>query len=251
MSVSSYAQSADDATTELARGHAETGGRYYQLGRYDDAAREFRTAYELSRSPELLFNLARALENAGRDREALDAYGRFEAAGSPGIDPATLRARVEALRARAARTPAPTVPTAPIAPAPTPTPVAPPAPVAPPSPVERAAAPRGLALPITLLGAGGALLVTGLALGLTVSSTYADLEARCAGRVCGPDLQPGADAASSRAVVGDVLGGLGLAAIAAGVVVLLLPRSSADARAPRVGLACASGGCAGRLAVTF
>ncbi|MDO9021591.1 MAG: hypothetical protein Q8S73_23770 [Deltaproteobacteria bacterium] len=245
MSVASYAQSSGDPTDEIARSHTENGGRYYQLRRYADAAREFQAAYELSRRPELLFNLARALENAQRDREALDAYERFAASGAPGIDPVDLRARVEALRARLAPAPVratpPVTPRAPVAAAPAPSPLR----------VERPAAPRSLALPITLLSAGGALLVTGLALGLTVSSTHSDLEARCAGRVCDPVLQADADAGSTRALAGDVLGGVGLAAIAAGVIVLLLPRASADARAPRVGFGCAGGGCAGRVAVSF
>ncbi len=99
---------------EIARSHMENGGRYYQLGRYGDAAREFQAAYELlsrrRQRPELLFNLGRALENAGRDREAFDAYERFEAAGSPGIDPATLRSRIEAPSGRASREPPPRSP---------------------------------------------------------------------------------------------------------------------------------------------
>lgn len=244
VSVTSYAQSPGATTDEIARSHTENGGRYYQLGRYADAAREFQAAYDLSQRPELLFNLGRALENGGRDREALDAYERFEAAGSPGIDPASLRSRIEAVRARLPRAAAPVAPTVTLRP---PTPVTP----TPPPRVERPAASRSLALPITLLSAGGALLLTGLALGLTVSSTYSDLSDRCSGRVCDPALQGDADAASTRAVVGDVLGGVGLAAIAAGVVVLLLPRSSAEARAPRVGFACTASGCAGRVALSF
>ena len=245
-SAAARAQSSGDPTAQIARSHTENGGRYFQLGRFGDAAREFQAAYDLSRRPELLFNLARALEAGGRDREAIDAYERFDTAGSPGVERATLHARIEALRARLPQTPAPTAPTIPVVSAPLPT-----GPVAPSPPVAPAAPARSLALPVTLLGAGGALLVTGLALGLTVSSTHADLEARCTGRVCDPALQADADAASTRAVVADVLGGVGLAAIAAGVVVLLLPRAHADARAPRVGFACLSGGCAGRVAITF
>lgn len=245
MSASSSAQSSGLATDEIARSHAENGGRYFQLGRYADAAREFQAAYELSLRPELLFNLARALENAGRDGEALAAYERFEAVGSPGIDPVNLRPRIEALRARLRTTAsiAPVVtrrPPTPIAPTPVPRPR-----------VERPADSRSLALPVTLLGAGGALLLTGLALGITVSSTYSDLEARCTGHVCDPSLQGDADAASTRAVIADVLGGAGLAAIATGVVVLLLPRASSDSRSPRVGFACTGAGCSGRVAITF
>jgi hypothetical protein len=240
-SLVAHAQPSSSATDAIARNHIENGGRYYQLGRFADAAREFRAAYELSRRAELLFNLARALEDSDQDREALDAYERFEAAGAPGIDRATLHARIDPLRARLARVAAP------------PTPVAPVAPVAAILPPRETPPPpsRSIALPVALLGAGGALVVTGLALGLTVSSTYADLQSRCTGGVCDPSLQSVADAASTRGVVGDVLGGVGLAAVVTGVVLLLVPQRSAATPGPRVGLACSGEGCFGRVAASF
>lgn len=239
-SVVAHAQPASSATDAIARNHIENGGRYYQLGRFADAAREFRSAYELSRRAELLFNLARALEDSDQDREALDAYERFEAAGAPGIDRPTLHARIDPLRARLARVAAPPTPVAPVTPVAV---IVPPRETPPPS--------RSLALPVALLGAGGALVVTGLALGLTVSSTYADLQSRCAGGVCDPSLRSVADAASTRGVVGDVLGGVGLAAVVTGVVLLLVPQRSAATPAPRVGLACSGEGCFGRVAASF
>ena len=259
MSLPTFAQSSGDATNHSARRHLENGGRYYHLRRYNDAAREFQAAYDLSRRPELLFNLGRALESGGRDREALDAYERFAAVGSPGIDPATLRDRIAALHVRVPTATTPTTPIAPIAPIAPTLPIAPTvavrAPTAvtrtPASPLDRPAPSRNIALPVALISAGGAFILTGLALGLTVSSTYSNLEARCPGRVCDPALQSDANAASTRAVVGDVLGGLGLAALVAGVVVWLLPRSHSDSRAPRVGLACTGDGCVGHVAVAF
>lgn len=244
LTATSYAQPSGSPTAEIARNHIENGGRYYQLRRFGDAAREFQAAWELTQRPQLLFNLAHALEDAGRDREALDAYQRFESAGAPGVDRASLRARIEALSARLSRSSTP--------PAPPPLPsvtAEPPRVIQPPPPPPPPPPPRSLALPVTLFSAGGALLVTGLALGLTVSSTWSDLNERCLNRVCDPSLRGDASAAETRATVADVLGGAGIAAIAAGVVVLLLPQPQATA--PRVGLMCTGDGCAGRVAVAF
>lgn len=242
--AAAHAQPSANPTAEIARNHIQNGGRYYQLGRFAEAAREFQSAWELTRRPELLFNLAHALEGAGRDREALDAYERFDASGASGVDRQSLLAHMAALRTRLSH--AATATATATAPQPTPTRVTPEPPrvIQPPPP-----APRSLALPVTLLSAGGAFLVTGLALGLTVSSTWSDLNARCQNRICDPSLQSDASAAEMRATVADVLGGVGLAALAAGVVVLLLPHPQASA--PRVGLMCTGEGCAGRLAIAF
>ncbi len=249
--ATSHAQPSSTSTAEIARNHIQNGGRYYQLRRFAEAAREFQAAWELTRRPELLFNLAHALEDAGRDREALDAYERFDASGASGVDRQSLLAHMASLRTRLARsatatttaTATATATTTTNTPPPRVTPE-PPRVLQPPPP-----APRSLALPVTLLSAGGALLVTGLALGLTVSSTWSDLNARCQNRVCDPSLQSDASGAEMRATVADVLGGVGVAAIAAGVVVLLLPQPQASA--PRVGLMCTGDGCAGRLAIAF
>lgn len=239
--ATSHAQPSSTSTAEIARNHIQNGGRYYQLRRFAEAAREFQAAWELTRRPEVLFNLGHALEDAGRDREALDAYERFDASGASGVDRQSLLAHMASLRTRLARTATATTTTTTPPPRVTPEPPR----VLPPPPP----APRSLALPVTLLSAGGALLVTGLALGLTVSSTWSDLNARCQNRVCDPSLQSDASGAEMRATVADVLGGVGVAAIAAGVVVLLLPQPQASA--PRVGLMCTGDGCAGRLAIAF
>ncbi len=256
--------------TAIARSHLENGARYYSIGRYVEAAREFRAAYDLSHRAEVLFNLARALEDGGQDADALDASERFEAAGAPGVEPTTIRTRIAVVRARVSaaratdtRTSATTNATATSAPphaATTPdtthtttsasasnasTPVA----IA---PVRRAPAPtprRDYTVPVVLFSAGGAMLVTGLALGLTARSTWRELEAACPGHVCDPSREADARSAATRGTVGDVLGGVGLATIAAGVVVIAV--TGAREEAPRVGVACTSEGCAGRVSVAF
>jgi tetratricopeptide (TPR) repeat protein len=84
----------------IARNHFELGNNYFQISRYEDAAREFQAAYDITHQNELLFNIGRALEAAGNVQGALDAYQRFLDAGAPGFDRDTLRARMETLRQR-------------------------------------------------------------------------------------------------------------------------------------------------------
>lgn len=62
------AQSPDD---ERARVHFVAGNAYFEAEQWDDAAREFEQAHELSGRPEMLINLSRAHERGGRLREAI------------------------------------------------------------------------------------------------------------------------------------------------------------------------------------
>lgn len=56
---------------ERARSHFAAGESHYAAQRFGDAAREFALAYELSRRPEMLVNLARAHERDGALRAAI------------------------------------------------------------------------------------------------------------------------------------------------------------------------------------
>ena len=53
-----------------AREHFKRGRAYHDLGQYQDAAREYLAAYELSNKPKLLFNVAQAYWSAGDKRES-------------------------------------------------------------------------------------------------------------------------------------------------------------------------------------
>ena len=87
-------------TDRIAANHFANGNSYFQVSRYEDAAREFQHAYDISHQPELLFNIGRAWESAGNIQASLDAYQRFDEAGSPGFDREILHARMETLRGR-------------------------------------------------------------------------------------------------------------------------------------------------------
>lgn len=87
---------------DIARRHFELGNEYFQVSRYEDAAREFQQAYEISHQGELLFNMARAQEAAGNIPAALETYQRYDDAGSPGFSRDVLHTRMDTLRQRLA-----------------------------------------------------------------------------------------------------------------------------------------------------
>jgi tetratricopeptide (TPR) repeat protein len=62
---------------DAAQRHFERGEALYVQGRYDEAIEELTHAYELSRAPELLFNIAQAHRMAGRCREAVIGYETY------------------------------------------------------------------------------------------------------------------------------------------------------------------------------
>jgi tetratricopeptide (TPR) repeat protein len=90
-----------EAELAEARHSFDVGTRAYDAGEYATAAAEFREAYELTRHPDLLYNVYLAEERAGRIAEARDALERHLADAT--IDPehrALLERRLTRLRAR-------------------------------------------------------------------------------------------------------------------------------------------------------
>jgi hypothetical protein len=65
------------SATEQARQHYEIGTQQYDLGHWDDAIREFETAYELRPDPSFLYNLAQAYRRKGDLKRALDLYKNY------------------------------------------------------------------------------------------------------------------------------------------------------------------------------
>lgn len=67
----------DDSATEQARQHYEIGSQQYDLGHWDEAIREYETAYELRPDPSFLYNLAQAYRRKGDNKRALDLYRNY------------------------------------------------------------------------------------------------------------------------------------------------------------------------------
>src|SRR5260221_8216145 len=74
---------ADAQKTDDRRAHDlfVKGDAAYAEARYEDALASFREAYELSGRPQLLFNIANALERLGKLPEAVDNLGKDLAKG--------------------------------------------------------------------------------------------------------------------------------------------------------------------------
>jgi tetratricopeptide (TPR) repeat protein len=66
---------AEDTIT--AREHYQKGTSFYDLGRYQDAIKEFEAAYEIKNDPALLYNLAQSHRLAGNSDQALHFYRTY------------------------------------------------------------------------------------------------------------------------------------------------------------------------------
>jgi tetratricopeptide (TPR) repeat protein len=85
-----------------ARVHFEAGRNHFEVGAYEEAAREFAAAHELSGRPELLYNMYLAHERAGNVEAAAHHLERYLHEVSVPEDVATaLHRRLENLQARA------------------------------------------------------------------------------------------------------------------------------------------------------
>jgi tetratricopeptide (TPR) repeat protein len=87
------------ADDQRARDLFVKGDAAYAEARYEDALASFQQAYDLSGRPQLLFNIANALERLGRIREAVDALERYLAAGKV-KDQQVVQARLANLKKR-------------------------------------------------------------------------------------------------------------------------------------------------------
>jgi tetratricopeptide (TPR) repeat protein len=201
------------------------GDRMYEEGKYEEAVEAFEKAYQLSRRPELLFNLANAYERLGQYEEALRAL-RDYAPAAPKDDRERIAARLKTLeeraeerRSRAEKEKAVATP----APAPAPAETKP----SEPAPEEPASKPPILAY--TLLGVGAVGVGVGVFFGVQAMGAKSDAEEQCggaSGNFCRASAQGSIDDASSRALIADIAFAAGAVAAGAGVVLLLTHRGS-------------------------
>ena len=95
------AQAADDGDGE-ARTHFEAAQAHFETGSYEDAIREFEAAYRLSKRAALLYNVYLCHERLGNLDAAIDHLARYLELDPETANAASLRIRLEKLRARAA-----------------------------------------------------------------------------------------------------------------------------------------------------
>lgn len=76
-------------TDNLCKGHYDEARKAYKDKRYDEAYKEYKSAYERRQAPWLLINVGRCLQRLGRNKEALDFYQRYSKA-DPNPKPETV-----------------------------------------------------------------------------------------------------------------------------------------------------------------
>jgi tetratricopeptide (TPR) repeat protein len=185
---------------EIARAEelAETARRLYGEGDFAGAVAAYRQAYDVAPTGALLYNIAYIYDRE-LDLPAVAAEYYRRTLESPDVDPGLMRratSRLEALRG--ART----------------------APALPPPVVPPPSSPSAREIGGWVgVGAGSALFLTGLTLGLVANDRHGDFESS-RDPATRRDLR---DEGRAMAISGDVLMAVGLAGAVAGTVLLLLP----------------------------
>ncbi len=199
-----------DEQVQRARSHFMAGSAYYEDGRYEDAAREFREAYRITAHPDVLYNLAQSYDRLDRRQEAVDAYRGYLEGSEDAPDRGRVERRIgeiEELIAAAERESGPPV-------------SAEPTPAGPAQPSEEGGV--GL-LPWIALGVAGAMAVGAAVTGAMALSIHEDLEDDCdASKVCPPDRRDDIDTGSALAIWSTVLTVGAALAAGAGVTLLVL-----------------------------
>jgi hypothetical protein len=210
-SPQAHAQSTSD---DLARRHFESGVAYLEESDYDSAITAFQKAYDLSRRPEILLNLATVHERKSDLGSAIAALRAYSDAEPEGEHVTTVRLRIQNLEKRLQeRSPAPAEATP--VPPPSPANVEPAVSATPPPPAPR---PQPNRMPAFIsLGVGGLMGGGALATGIIAKAKYDDAEETC-GPTCRDD-----QLSSSRtfAVTSTVLTGAAVLGVGLGVVLLL------------------------------
>lgn len=185
----------------------------YDEGRYEAALTHFTGAFELSERPELLYNIAQCYDRLRRDDEAITAFERYLATEPDADRRAAVEARLNALRAARDSRQAPQAPSEPAAGDAEPVTV---------TAAATTEADRGwLSAPTVTLGAGVVLGVTGGVLMLLGKQLGDEVEQAPVGS-SRAKLQNDLDSAEQQWVLGQVVLGVGVAAMAGGLVWLLV-----------------------------
>lgn len=221
----------------------DLGRRYYDNGRFSDAAQEFQRAYALHPVPDLLYNLYLAYRDAGEDAPAADALRRYLADLPEGEHRAQLEARLATLERRlASPTPADdseaasaTEPTATSADEPTVQ-----APPQPPASSSHALDP----VPWVIVGVGGVMLAASIATGVLALDDRSTLASQCsAAGACDASLATVRDRGQTLSIATDVLWPAGAVVAGIGLVLGILDLTRGDPEVPTVTAMCTGTGC--------
>lgn len=242
---SALAQSTSD---DLARRHFESGAAYLEESDYDNALQAFQKAYDLSKRPEILLNIATVHERKAELGPAVDALNQYLSVVPPGDEHLdAVKLRIQNLQKRmgdekadtSGASAAPSAGPSGVAPAsPTPPPASAPAPAQPPaaqpSPKHASRLPAFIALSIGGLAAGGAVVT-----GIIAKADYDESKSSCSPACTDSQLSSG----RTMALTSTLLAGAAIVGVGVGVTLLLT--SGADPAqmsfAPRLRLGAAPG----------
>lgn len=98
-SVQAQSSQSRDAQIAEAKDAFAVGTRAYADGEFETALASFRRAYELTGSPDLLYNIAAVSDRMRRDEDALGAYEGYLEARPESADREHVEGRIEVLRA--------------------------------------------------------------------------------------------------------------------------------------------------------
>ena len=237
---------------EMARRHFESGVAYLEESDYENSLKAFEKAYELSKRPAILLNIATVQERRGNIAGAVEALKKYVEAEPTGQHVETTKLRIQNLEKRLAEQQASAPPPS-QEPPPEPEPKTEPPPPPPPQPAPppRAEPPPPNRLPAYIaLGVGGLLAGGAVVTGVMASSEHSELKDSCA-----PNCTD--DEVSSAKTLAWVSTGLTIGAgvgIGAGVVLLLLSSPSqaeTASAAPRLDVAFGSHGADARATWRF
>lgn len=241
---------------ERAKAHFRVGTSLYESGRFNEAAEEWQKAFELSQRSELLYNVYVAYRDAATSNDkaiaALRKYlelGRIEATRR-----LQLEARLRAMEEAAAQNPTAAAPAETTAAPETAAPAA-----SEPQRAPVASEGSSSVLPIVLIAAGGALIVTSVITGLMVNGVESKLEDNCPNDVCPASFDREGEVSKGNTLIAlnAITGVTGVLAAGVGVVLLALgggdesPTTNAQSSTPSLSLGCGAQGCTGALTTRF
>ncbi len=242
--ATSFAQSTSD---DLARRHFESGAAYLEESDYDNALQAFQKAYDLSKRPEILLNIATVHERNAELQPAIDALNQYLSVATPGdehVDPVKLRIQnlqkrlddEKATAPAAAGASAAGAPTggASLTAAPPSTAVSATPPAAPATPAHASRLPAFIAFGVGGVAAGAAVIT-----GIIADSDYNSAKSSCSPACSNSQLSSG----RTLALTSTILTGVAVVGVGVGVTLLLTsgPDPAQTSLAPRLHLAGAPG----------
>jgi len=209
--------SADTTSEKRAVELYQKSEQLYRNGEFQRAAELLRQAYELDPNPDLLYNLARALEGLGDFAGAANAYARYLDNAKDVADRKSIEARIATLRKQSQPTPPAPAPALPASAAP--------AKPAPPRAESGSSVLTG-PLPWLIAGAGVVTLAAGAVLRASASSQHHDAD-NTVGQKSAESKQQKAEGTATASNVCFVVGG-SLALTGTGLVVVGLATRPAE-----------------------